>query len=327
MVKFFTLIVAALLAVNAIAELSSGTCPGGRKDGEQYNEGRYWYECKNGQSVPKGCLTDDDGRIDIDATFDNKQYRMKCIKGADGFLTMIFQACMSNGAEHDVGAQWDDGTAFFTCVKEGNGVKVITLGCVDQGRPMKIDDRVAKGDFIYQCRKNTAGTPTLNKVGCVFDGKKFNIGETFDGTNSWYTCTDQGPQVVGCLFNGHRMKWNDAYDEGDVRYLCKVHDKNTNFAPHACLQHDNGAVIERKIGCFWVEGDFEYTCKDNGNNKAVKVQTQCAYFRGGDGPGFKIQPGCIQLADGMAIGCLQSGDSLSIKTFNPDQTPAGLRKC
>jgi hypothetical protein len=328
MVKFFALIVAALCAVNAFAEKSSGTCPGGHDNGDQFNQGRYWYECKDGQVVPKGCLSDSDTRIEIDATFDTKQYRMKCIKGSDGFLTAMFQACMYQGAEHDVGAQWDDGTALYTCVQEGKNVRVITLGCVDQGRPLKIDERVAKGDFIYQCRKNPSGTPTMNKVGCVLNGKKFNIGETFDGPKSWYTCTDQGPQAAGCVFNGNRFQWNDAYDQDDVRYNCKVHEKDTEFVPAACLQRDNGAVIERKIGCFWMEGDYEYTCKNNGNNKATKVPTQCMYFTGGSGAGFKIRPGCVQEADGMVIGCMQNGDSLSMKTYKPnDSLPAGLRKC
>lgn len=275
MAKFFSLIAAALLAVIVFAHESSGTCPGGVENGKRVNQGRYWYECQDSQLVPKGCLTEDrDPRqIEIGGTFDTDQYRMQCVKGSDGFLTIVIKACVSKGTEHDVGSQWDDGTAFYTCVKEGNNARVITLGCVDQGRPLKIDDRVAKGDFIYQCRKSSDGTPTLNKVGCVVDGQKYNIGETIASSDSWYTCTDSGAKVVGCMYGGNKLKWHDTYDSGDVRFICKVADNKGHFAAFACLQHDGGAVIERKIGCSWTEGDTEYTCRDDGD-KATKVPTR-----------------------------------------------------
>jgi len=139
----------------AIADESSGNrkCPGGYSHGTQMDIGRYWYECRDGQVVPKGCLAEDGHRVDVDATFDTKSYRMQCLVGQDGFLSVVYKACMLQGAEHDVGSQWDDGVAYFTCVKEGDNVRVITLGCVDQGKPMKLDDRVAKGDFVFSMQK------------------------------------------------------------------------------------------------------------------------------------------------------------------------------
>jgi len=154
--KFIScLLVAAFYAGATFAE-SSGMkpCPGGYSHGTQMDIGRYWYECKDGQVVPKGCLTESNNRIDLDSTFDTAKYRMQCVLGSDGFLTVVYKACMLQGGSHDVGSQWDDGIAYFTCVKEGENVRVITLGCVDGGRPMKLDERVAKGDFIFQCKKS-----------------------------------------------------------------------------------------------------------------------------------------------------------------------------
>lgn len=333
MMKFIAIaLVAATFAVNlALADIkSSGTCPGGKANGEQFNEGRYWYECRDGQVTPKGCLDDNDKRVDIDGTFDTKNYRMQCIKDKDGYLTLLYKACMLNGAEHDVGAQWDDGTAFFTCIKEGNNVRVITLGCMDNGKPLKLDDRVAKNDFIYQCKKATDGTPKMNKVGCVVEGKKYNIGETFDGPKFWYTCTDHGAEIVGCMYQSHRLQANDHFTKDDMMYSCKVNGEKTYLEPFACLQREeSGASIERKVGCFWVEGDHEYTCKvDDSTNEVAKVQTKCVYHSS-EGK-LKVAPGCVQMASTVAVGCVDNGNGkLEMKTFAADMIDSltGLKQC
>jgi len=337
MMKLITFLFVSALAGKVLADESSGTrqCPGGYAHGNQMDIGRYWYECRDGQVVPKGCLAEDGHRVAVDATFDTKQYRMQCVLDRDGFLSVVYKACMLQGAEHDVGSQWDDGVAYFTCVKEGDNVRVITLGCVDQGKPMKLDDRVAKGDFIYQCKKSTDGTPKMNKVGCVQDGHKYNIGETFEGAKFWYTCTDSGAKIVGCMYESHRLQEGDHFTKDDMMYSCKVNGDLTDFEPFACLQREeNGANIERKVGCSWVEGRgseaYEYTCKVVSNNKVAKVQSQCVY-RAPQGV-FKLAPGCAGLADQVTVGCSQdtSSGKLRIETYGADRInnlPSGLRQC
>jgi hypothetical protein len=326
-----------VLAISASQVLSdSGNqkqCPGGYDHGTQMDIGRYWYECRDGQVVPKGCLADDGHRVDVDATFDTGKYRMQCVMGSDGYLTLTYKACILNGAEHDVGSQWDDSVAYFTCVKEGDNVRVITLGCVDQGKPLKLDDRLAKGDYIYQCKKATDGTPRMNKVGCVFEGRKYNIGETYEGQKFWYTCTDTGSRIVGCMFESHRLRSGDHFTKDDMMYSCKVDGDQTDFVPFACLQREeNGAAIERKVDCSWVEGHgseaYEYTCKAD-SGKVEKVQTQCVY-RAPQGV-FKLKPGCVQLAETFAVGCRQDTGSgrLQIETFSADKIDniPDLRQC
>jgi hypothetical protein len=291
--------------------------------------GRYWYECKDGQMIPKGCLTEEGRRVDVGNTFDTKEYRMQCLMGSDGYLTVIYKACVLQGGEHDVGSQWDDGAAFYTCVKEGNNVRVTMLGCVDQGRPMKFDERVAKGDFIYQCKKSSDGKPTMNKVGCVHEGRKYTIGETFDGPKFWYTCTDSGSKIVGCMFESHRLLDGDHFTSNDMMYTCKVTSNGAELEPFACLARENGAPVERRVGCFWVEGDFEYTCDVGKDNKVAKIKTKCVYS-GPQGGFIKVQPGCVQLAQTVAVGCRDSGaGSLRMETYSADQIDrlSGLRKC
>jgi len=246
--------------------------------------GRYWYECRDGQVVPKGCLAEDEHRVALDQTFDTPKYRMQCVLDKDGFISLIYKACILQGSEHDVGSQWDDGVAYFTCAQIGTNVRVITLGCVDQGRPMKLDERIAKGDFIFQCKKATDGTPKMNKVGCVQDGKKYTIGETYEGPKFWYTCTDSGSKIVGCMYESHRLKDGDHYTKDDMEYTCKVNDEKTDFEPFGCLQREEtGASIERRVGCSWVEGRgpiaYEYTCKVDSSKKYPKCKCNASTER------------------------------------------------
>lgn len=326
--NFHVLLIAAVCALVSGETRGNRRCPGGYAHGSQMDVGRYWYECNDGQMLPKGCLSDDGRRVETGETFDTKENRMQCVMGPDGFLTIIYKACVFQGGEHDVGSQWDDGTAFYTCVKDGSNVRVTMLGCVDQGRPMKFDDRVAKGDFIYQCKKSSDGSPKMNKAGCVYEGRKYNIGETYEGSKFWYTCTDSGSKVVGCMFETHRLQDGDRFTKDDMVYACKVLSDTATIEPFACIAHENGASIERRIGCFWTEGDFEYTCKAE-NNKLSRSPTQCAY-RGPQGGFFKVQPGCVVLAETTAVGCRESGpNSLRLETYAGDQIDrlSGLRRC
>jgi hypothetical protein len=331
MMKIFSFfLIAALYAI--VPSSGADSCPGGYSEGTQMDQGRYWYECRNGKMTPKGCLAEDGHRVEIGGTFDTAQYRVKCVQGSDGFMTMVFQACVFHGSAHEVASQWDDGTAFHTCVREGNNVRVITLGCVDQSRPVKLDERVAKGDFIYQCKKATDGTPTMNKVGCVHEGRKLNIGETLNGPKVWYTCTDSGLQIIGCMYNSNRMGDNDYYAQGDYMYTCKVDGERTGFVQHSCVTTENGVTIEKKMGCLWSEDrgsqTFEFTCKDLGSGKLAKVQTQCIY-KAPQGQ-FKIPPGCVRSSGTIAVGCLDSGSGeLRTETYSVDSIDRlpGLRQC
>jgi len=327
--KFFSLVLLALFASN-VSGNSSGNrqCPGGYSHGTQMDVGRYWYECQDGQVVPKGCLADNGQRVDIGSTYDTKDFRMLCKLGADGYLTVTYKACMLQGSSHDVGSQWDDGTAFYTCVQEGNNVRVVTIGCVDQGRPLKLDERVAKGDFVYQCKKSSDGTPRLDKAGCVYDGRKYSIGETFEGSKVWYTCTTNGPKVIGCMYESHKLKDGDYFDRDYITYTCKVLADTAEFEPTSCKANVDGVSMSKRIGCFWTEGEFEYTCKSEGS-KLVRAQLRCIYRASGGS--FTIEPGCATVAGSVAVGCRQSeSDSLKIETFPADQIdrlPGGLRKC
>jgi len=99
MMKLFLsfLLVAAFASITFAESSGMRQCPGGYSHGTQMDIGRYWYECRDGQVIPKGCLAEDGHRVEIDATFDNAKYRMQCVLGSDGFLTVVYKACMLQG--------------------------------------------------------------------------------------------------------------------------------------------------------------------------------------------------------------------------------------
>lgn len=307
MMKFVSIALMALAIHSALAEISSGACSGNRKNGDQFNEGRYWYECRNGKNIPKGCLDSKDTRVPVGGTYMTSDFVMQCVQNGD-LLTSLYKACAFQGAEHQVGSQWNDGKMTYTCVKDSKGnLLVHKLGCVDDGRQLAFDDRVAKGDFIYQCKQAADGSPVMNKVGCVFQSQKYNIGQTYAGDKFWYTCTDHGSEIVGCMYNGQKLQANDHFTMGDMMYSCKVTDDSANLEPYACLQReDSGASIERKVGCFWNEGNYEYTCKVISSNKVAKVKNQCLYH-GSEGV-VKVQPGDTQKAGSATLRCVDAGN-------------------
>jgi len=56
MMKFLSFLLVAAYASTTFAESSGKACPGGYSHGTQMDIGRYWYECRDGQVIPKGCL-------------------------------------------------------------------------------------------------------------------------------------------------------------------------------------------------------------------------------------------------------------------------------
>jgi len=241
-------------------------------------------------------------------------------------LTLVYKGCSVNGQPKDIGSTWQDGVVIYTCVKDGNNVVIAPSGCVDQGTPAKLDARVAKGDYVYECRKGSDGKPTMNKVGCTYQGQNYNIGQTFNGPTVWYACTDRGPDPVGCMHGGQQMRDGDHYIQGGLALVCKVTGNGAEFEAFACIDDgDTANILDRKVGCFWEEGDFEFTCKDMGGNKLAKVKTRCIYH-GSEGK-FSVNPGCVQpLPSGAGIGCVDNGGSLSIQTFSSADS-SGLGRC
>lgn len=315
-------------------------CPGGYAEGTTIDIGAYWYECRSGRVIPKGCLTDDRMRVEIQETYDSKSFRMQCVLDSAGQLSLIYKACVQNGREYRVGESWDDGRSRFACKQSSNYLRVETTGCVDGGRQVSLGEKVARDRIVYQCKKNSEGVPTLFPWGCASGGSQYAVGEKFDYDGSVYECTGNADKVytkcIGCLNGQQRLSAGDLVYRDDVIYECVVEDEKTRLEPSGCIQRESGGKIDRKLDCFWIEGQppFQYqmTCKhDKASHTAVKQAVKCVYkvTQGS----YVVEPGCYAVADRTGVGCLRdSSNGLTLRTFQVDENgygnaPGGLTKC
>jgi len=318
-----------------------GDCPDGSPNGAQLERGRFFYECRDGNIVPKGCMTDDLKHIEIGQTTDKKTYRLKCTLGSDGLLAFEAYACLFQGTEHKIDEQWEDSTNFYTCKKDGRDLRTINSGCIDQGKRIALNEKITKDDFVMTCNETVNNGARLMPVGCVKDGRQYNVGESFEVGKFWYNCTRIGREKVtvkssGCLNNGKRLNDGDRFFVNDVIYECDIDSTKNDVRTMGCVQRDEkNDVVERRLGCTWVEGQepfqYELACQpDPATNSAKKVAVRCNY-KVGSGV-YNIDPGCYRVVDKAVFGCIPQGDRLNLQSFQGDNaeqsaTSAGLHAC
>lgn len=316
-------------------ERGTRRCPGGYAHGTLVDRGHYWYQCTDGQLVPKGCLTEDNARIGISETYDSKNMRLQCVVSSDGYLSFAYKSCISDGRAREVGETWEEGKYWFECKKDdtGSGLRTERRGCVDEGRRLNFDERVTRGDSVFVCKAAKmldAASSVMSTQGCVKDGRNYNLADAFEIGDRWYVCTNAGARCVGCVRNGQRLKNNDRFFVDDVIYECTVDGESTRVEAYGCVQHESGAVIERKLGCSWVEGQapyqYEMTCKANSQTKtAVKVPSSCVY------KSYNVAPGCFQFIDKTVVACVRDSSDIKTSVFRTsdvdDVLAKGLRLC
>lgn len=344
-----TLILCLLAAATAFAAPaekveSSGGCPGGYAEGAEIERGRLVYVCQGGQVVPKGCIAQDLSRISAGSNYDTDKYRRKCeVKGSE--LSFEPTGCLQNGQEHKTGETWEDGTQFYTCIQNdavGAEPALITLakGCVEGGKRVNPTETVPKGDKLYSCQPAANGQFKLAPAGCVKDGKQLKAGEAIEDGKFWYNCSVWGRETVelkvaGCVSNGKRLNDGDRFTENDVIFECMIDSATKDVRVMACVQNDNGQVIERKVGCYFNEGQepfqYEMQCKeDEAAKTAHKIFVRCSYK--GAGGSYSIDAGCYRPVDKDFAGCTKDGDKLKLQLFQGDNAKssaesAGLKAC
>jgi hypothetical protein len=320
-----------------------GDCPDGSPNGAQLERGRFFYECRNGNFVPKGCMTEDLKKITVGQTADKRHYRVECKLGSGDLLSLEAIACLHQGRDHKIDEQWEDGANYYTCKKDGADLRTVNLGCLDQGKRVPLKEKVVNGEFVTVCNETVNNGARMMQVGCVKEGRQYNTGESFEFAKFWYNCTRTGTEKVstkmsGCVANGKRLNDGDRFFDNDVIYECRI-DSSTKgeLVTAGCVQRDErGEVVERRLGCTWVEGQapfqYELACQqDPATNSAKKVPVRCNYKVGGGV--YNIDPGCYRLVEKAAFGCQkESTGSLKLQSFQGQDaeraaTSAGLRLC
>jgi len=311
--------------------------------GAEIERGRLVYVCQGGRVVPKSCIAEDLTKVPVGSNFDNKHYRRACAASGD---TLTFEAtgCLQNGQEHKAGETFEDGNNFYSCKQNAAGAEpqltVSNEGCVDSGKRVPKKDKVTKEDALYECQETVNDGSKLVQVGCVKDGKQVNVGDAFEVGKTVFNCTRTGREKVvakaaGCVSNGKRLNDGDRFVDNEVFYECNVDGDKSDARAIGCAQTDGGSVVERKLGCTWVEGaepfQYEWMCKhDPSTNTATKVQVRCNYKVGGGV--YNIDPTCYRKVDKDVAGCIQDGKSLKLQSFQGDNAEqsaqgAGLHAC
>jgi len=322
---------------------AAGGCPGGYAEGAEIERGRLVYVCQGGKVVPKGCIAEDLSKISVGGNYDNKHYRRACVASGD---TLTFEAtgCLQNGQEHKAGETFEDGNNFYSCKQNAAGAEpqlsVSNQGCVDSGKRVPKKEKVTKDDALYECQETVNDGSKLVQVGCVKDGKQVNVGDAIEVGKTVFNCTRTGRERVqtkaaGCVSNGKRLNDGDRFVDNEVFYECTVDADKSDARAIGCAQQDGGSVVERKLGCTWVEGaepfQYEWMCKhDPSTNTATKVQVRCNYKVGGGV--YNVDPGCYRNVEKNAVGCIQDGKNLKLQSFQGDNAEqsaqgAGLHAC
>jgi len=283
-------------------------------------------------------LNEKNSRITLGGTYDSNGYRMQCTQDSDGYLAIVFKSCIYNGVEHQPGEVWDDVKYAYTCVKQGDQLRLDVAGCIDQGRRVAIDEKVTKGSFVYQCLRTKNSTCSMCPVACTKEGREYAIGDTFERQDYWYSCihdSDNGRKITikpgGCVNEGRRLHDQDTFYKQDVIYQCYAREGEVKAMPVGCVQ----SGTDRKVGDTWIEGTapyrYEMVCREQeSDNSAVKMQKRCVYEVNQDQT--HLQPGCYRVIGRAAFGCLKdTSDRLEIRAFqmdNIDQAGSlGLRYC
>jgi len=346
--SLFNVLLASLSIAAVTAFSTDGMCAGGIREGSQTEMSSFLYECRNGQLVPKGCVTPDNGRVDLGGTYDVRQIRWQCVVDNDGYPKRVHKACVENGREYRENEKWDDGKVVYTCDRDREYLSVQPAGCIGEGnRKMNLGEKVTIRDLVYECRLNRDAVPTVTPWGCADkSGRQYNTGEQFEIGDFWFYCMNKDgkimPDRVGCVHENMRMKHGDRFFKDDVIYECNVTETNAEIRVAGCVTRtaSSGVLAERRVGCSWNEGTepYQYTfqCKPDPVAKtAAKTGVSCNFVVP-DGRGtYTIGIGCYRVIGKTGMACVQGSSPGDLKfiPLSVDENlqirnpPPGTRYC
>lgn len=132
-------------------------CPGGAKEGDSLDRGRTWYQCKDGELMEMGCLSEQSKRLNIGETYHNAGYVFECVKDSDRVISRP-KACLSEDTkEHMPEDTWQDDNYWYKCTMVSSLPTASIEGCIDGGKRMNVDETIVKGDLVYACKRNGNG--------------------------------------------------------------------------------------------------------------------------------------------------------------------------
>jgi len=332
--KLIAIVLAYVAVASAVEKGSSSGC----KEGEDVERGRYWYTCQDGQLAPKGCFSDDKKKLALKETFKSGGFVLECTVDEKGYLSFRYKGCVTEGGkEFNAGETAEDSKYWFSCVAEGDKLRLEASGCVEEGKRYKIGETVEKESIVYECQRRTTDSAcSLCPSSCVEGGKRYAVGDKFPVDKFVYECLrdETGKKItrkcVGCVHGATQLQDGDRYVEGDGVYECAIRqDKTPEHRLVGCHDTDQGGVIERRLHCQWTRGTppLRYTvaCDTKDDKIATKQIVKCYY--GDEKAGYEIEVGCYKIVeDKLMAACTGSGDNIKLETFPADQIQKAYEK-
>jgi len=326
----------AALFVSALVGFSGAQqlyCAGGYQEGAVVEKGSYWYLCQQGVLVPQGCVVNGQ-RLHVGDRASESRFQMQCMKTQEGYFQMEQVACIKDGNIVQPDQNFESGSTWFTCVRNGPFLQLRLGGCIIDNSHFSLRDKVHKQkQTLYECRQTGVSETELDPVGCLQNGVEHEIGSNFDDgtTNTVYSCSmNRGEptlRAIGCVFNGQRYYDQQTYHNGDVIFRCNVHQNGTvEREPVGCVQNDPKLYkfVEKMANCLWIAGDTPYLyvwqCRLR-DNTCRKEKIRCVYQMEG-GYHVEVPPGCFRkmFNSNQAVGCQQNGEhDLQIQVFPQDR--------
>lgn len=333
----FKLIAIVLAFTAALAAAADKGCSGGVQEGATVERGRYWYVCQDGQLAPKGCFSDDKAKLNLHETFKSGGYVLECTVDEKGFLSFRYKGCAEGGKEFAAGETMEDGKYWFSCVTEGDKLRLEVSGCVDGGKRFKIGETTEKDSIGYECqRRTTESECSMCPSTCVEAGKKYTVGEKFNVDKFVYECLrdETGKMIrkcVGCVHGSQQLQDGDRYVDGDSVYECAIRqDKTPEHRLVGCHDVDQGTTIERRLHCQWTKGTpplrYVMACDSKDGDKSATKQVMKCYY-GDEKGGYEIEPGCYKIVeDKLMAACTGTGENIKLETFPADKVEEAYKK-
>ncbi|KFD55044.1 hypothetical protein M514_03962 [Trichuris suis] len=297
-------------------------CPGGYSDGTEVTKGRYVYHCTNGKLRPKGCLSADGKQLALWQTFPLSGYQLMCALDKNNLLYFKYVGCVSNGTIYYPTDTWADKSFWYTCRPLGETLIMEVSGCVYKNHRYDIGEDFRKGDFYFQCHRTSTGTVALRPVACHHKGRRYNIGENYEEDKFWYACTMEAGRAVkkcvGCMHYARRLMDGDRYFIDTAIYECTIRQHHSDHRLVGCVQQDDNRIIERRLGCQWLEGNAPYKymlkCARSQGKEKVKLETVSCFYQMGEGA-YAIPPGCFRIVGDKGVACINRPNGPTIEEF------------
>ncbi|CAI2354173.1 unnamed protein product [Caenorhabditis sp. 36 PRJEB53466] len=257
-------------------------CPGGQKNGEEWQEKSFKFTCADGGVVKFVACVGQDGTV-INAGMTGKigGFEVKCLQHANGTITMqaandpkSYECKAKDGSSKKNGEEYVEGNFVRKCEDYGQG-KIVGCFAETVKDTIPINKNVTVGEVTYSCSKDGSNYSfkTFNQkkpvvyAMCAHDGKQYENGTTFLAQGSFrmkcvtFKNLTSILEVVSCITPaGIEIPIGSQVEERDKMFECTAGNVTLKSSPGRSGQC-RGIY---NVGDEWVDDQFKLRCAPYG---------------------------------------------------------------